>query len=208
MVSNLKLFYADVGSLKVYDNNAKKHSEQKIKTLAKTIDKLGFKSPILVNEDNVIISGHCRLEAAKLLGMKELPVILVGDLTDEEFKAYVLSENRIAEIGSDWDYEKLSSELAAISDLGFDIELIGFNEDFIITEELDEINEPYYTEIEEDEELQGMVEKMKSNSVRAIQIEFDLGDYEEAYSLINKLRSEGVNIGSEILTLLKSKYEG
>ena len=110
--------------------------------MANSIKQFGFKVPIILDKDNVIIAGHTRYEAAKSLGIESIPCIIANDLTPEQAKAFRIADNKVAE-QSDWNFFKLSSELAELPDFdmldfGFsDIELdnlSGLASDFYITE--------------------------------------------------------------------------
>ncbi|MET0048183.1 MAG: DNA methyltransferase [Sedimenticola sp.] len=119
--------YRQTSDLKPYDRNARTHSRKQIQQIAKSIETFGFINPILVDGDSGIIAGHGRWEAAKLLGMKEVPTIRVVNLTEEEKRAYILADNRLAELAG-WDKETLSIELQHLLniDTQFDISVIGF----------------------------------------------------------------------------------
>ncbi len=119
-----------------YENNAKKHDETQIKNVAKSIKDYGFVQPIVIDKDNVIVIGHCRYEASKMLGMEEVPCVLVDSLTDEQVKALRLIDNKTNE--SPWNFDLLNEELETIkeidmSEFGFemieDIDLNSFFED-------------------------------------------------------------------------------
>jgi DNA modification methylase len=96
--------------------------------VASSLAEYGWQQPIVVDNEMVIIAGHTRLEAAKQLGLKEVPVHIAKDLTEEQVKAYRLADNRIAQ-DSEWNEELLSLELKELSHLDFDLDLTGFNED-------------------------------------------------------------------------------
>lgn len=119
-----------------YENNAKKHDETQIKNVAKSIEEYGFVQPIVIDKDNVIVIGHCRYEASEMLGMEEVPCVLVDSLTDEQVKALRLIDNKTNE--SPWNFDLLNEELETIkeidmSEFGFetieDIDLNSFFED-------------------------------------------------------------------------------
>jgi len=110
-----------------YPSNAKKHPEKQIKQIADSIKEFGFNQPIVVDKQGVIIVGHGRLEAAKILGLKEVPVIEV-DLTEQQAKAYRLADNKLNE--SDWDMNLVIDELKGLSDEMID--LSGFSKDLLI----------------------------------------------------------------------------
>jgi ParB-like chromosome segregation protein Spo0J len=114
----------DPASLKPYAMNAKKHDESQIRDLANAIKKRGFDQPITVDKDNVIITGHGRREASLLAGLKNVPVIVRSDLSDDEVRAKRLEDNRLA--STDYDAIKLQQELEGL--VLSDVEVIGFDE--------------------------------------------------------------------------------
>lgn len=116
-----------VSDLTPYRNNARKHSKKQIHQIAESMRTFGFTVPVLVDAENRIIAGHGRVEAAKLLGLSMVPCIAIEDLSDEEKRAYVIADNRIAENAS-WDPDILKIELEELSglDLSFDLEITGF----------------------------------------------------------------------------------
>jgi len=94
--------------------------------VAESIKEFGFKVPIIVDKDNVIVAGHTRLRAAKKLGMKTVPCIVADDLTPEQIKAFRLADNKVSEF-SEWDMDLLTSELKEID---FDMDIFGFDDDY------------------------------------------------------------------------------
>jgi len=110
----LTIVYETVDTLKPYVNNAKRHSDEQVKALAESIKEFGFTSPVLIDEDNGIVAGHGRVQAAKALGMELVPCVRLTGLTDVQRKAYILADNRLAEIGGGWDTDLLRNELRAI----------------------------------------------------------------------------------------------
>src|ERR1035437_126777 len=113
--------------IKPYPANAKKHTTKQIKQVANSIAMFGFNQPLVLDKDNGIIVGHGRLEAAKLLGLNDVPTITV-DLTDEQAKAYRLSDNKLNE--SEWDMSLVIEELKLLS--APMLELTGFDKDLLI----------------------------------------------------------------------------
>ena len=109
-----------------YARNAKKHDAAQVSKLAGSIREFGFNNPVLIDKDNGIIAGHGRVMAAQKLELKEVPCIRLGHLTDTQRRAYILADNRLAEIGGGWDQEILKLELADLGDLDFDLDSIGF----------------------------------------------------------------------------------
>src|SRR6266480_5644813 len=112
-------------SLRPYAGNARTHSPKQIRQIARSIERFGFNNPVLVDDDDQIIAGHGRVEAAKLLNMKTVPTVRLSHLSEAEKKAYILADNRLAEKAG-WDNEILAIELQQLVDLGFDIDLTGF----------------------------------------------------------------------------------
>ena len=112
-------------SLRPYPGNARTHSPKQIRQIARSIERFGFNNPVLVDDDDQIIAGHGRVEAAKLLNMKTVPTVRLSHLSESEKKAYILADNRLAEKAG-WDNEVLAIELQGLVDLGFDVLLTGF----------------------------------------------------------------------------------
>ena len=108
-----------IKDLTPYSNNPRVN-DQAVDAVAESISRFGFKVPIIVDKDNVIITGHTRLKAAKKLGMKEVPVILADDLTPDQVKAFRLADNKTGEL-AEWDFEKLDIEMDGmdLKDFGF-----------------------------------------------------------------------------------------
>lgn len=110
-----------VDYLKEYKNNPR-HNEKAIEKVAASIKEFGFKVPIVIDNDNVIICGHTRLKAAQALGLDFVPCIVADDLTDEQIKAFRLADNKTAEF-AEWDMELLEAELAGLE---IDMQAFGF----------------------------------------------------------------------------------
>lgn len=140
-MEELKIVYLPLDKLTPYENNARKHEKADLKTIENSINQFGMCDPIGIWSDkNIIVEGHGRLLALKELGYTEAPCIRLDHLTDEQRKAYAIAHNKTAEM-SEWDFEKLESELNELKDLDFDMEQFGFD--------LSEFEEP--AEIVEDE---------------------------------------------------------
>lgn len=129
-----------------YERNTKKHDKTQINNVAESIKQYGFVQPIVIDKDNVVVIGHCRLLAAKQLKMKEVPCVCVEDLTEEQVKALRIVDNKSNE--SPWDFDILPDELAELdlSDFDFDFGIEDEEEESEIVEdeapEVDEENEP------------------------------------------------------------------
>jgi DNA modification methylase len=112
-------------SLRPYSGNARTHSPKQIRQIARSIERFGFNNPVLVDDDAQIIAGHGRVEAAKLLNMKTVPTVRLSHLSEDDKRAYILADNRLAEKAG-WDNEILAIELQYLANTGFDIDLTGF----------------------------------------------------------------------------------
>lgn len=116
----------EVGSLKPYARNARTHSKKQIRQIAASIERFGFTNPVLVSDGGEIIAGHGRVEAAKLLGRKTVPTVVLSHLSEVERRVYVLADNKLA-LNAGWDRDMLAIELQGLIDMEFDIELTGFS---------------------------------------------------------------------------------
>jgi len=115
-----------VEKLAPYSNNARTHSKSQIRQIAESIRRFGFTNPVLITDDNAIIAGHGRVEAAKLIGMAEVLVRRLSHLSQNEVRAYILADNKLA-LNAGWDTEILAIELQALIDIDFDVTLTGFS---------------------------------------------------------------------------------
>ena len=129
MLRDLKIEVVATKSLAPYERNARTHPPKQIEQIAKSIQQFGTTNPLLIDENNEIIAGHGRLEAARLLGMKEVPVIYLRGLSAAAKSALRLADNKIAE-NAGWDLDLLAQELQFLSslDLDFDLTVTGFDE--------------------------------------------------------------------------------
>jgi ParB-like chromosome segregation protein Spo0J len=119
----------EIAQLRPFAKNARTHSKEQIEQLAAAIQEFGFTAPILVSPDGEIRAGHGRLEAARSLGMTEVPTLVVGaDWSLAKVRAYVIADNKLA-LNAGWDDEMLRLELAALRIEDFDLGLTGFVED-------------------------------------------------------------------------------
>ncbi len=117
-----------IADLIPFARNSRTHSDEQVAQIAASIREFGWTNPILVDDANGIIAGHGRLAAARKLGMAEVPVIVLDHLTDAQKRALVIADNKLA-LNAGWDLELLSSEIEGLGEDGFDLSLLGFNED-------------------------------------------------------------------------------
>lgn len=120
----MEIIFKSVEDLVPYENNPRNNADA-IDYVAKSIKEFGFRVPIVIDKNNVIITGHTRLEAAKKLKMKEVPTVVADDLTEEQVNAYRLADNKVSEI-ADWDYDLMLEEIQDI-DLD-DLKLFDIND--------------------------------------------------------------------------------
>lgn len=119
-----------------YARNAKKHDEAQVALIAGSIRQFGFNNPILIAEDNGIVAGHGRVLAAMKLGLAEVPCIRLSHLDENQRRAYILADNRLAELGGGWDLDMLAAEMDALGELDIDVGELGFDESFLSLMEL------------------------------------------------------------------------
>lgn len=114
--------------LKPWARNARTHSKKQIRQIGESIRTFGFTNPVLIDATNIILAGHGRVEAAKLIGMEQVPCVRLEGMTPDQKRAYVLADNKLA-LNASWDEDLLAEELKGLmsSDLGFDIGVIGFS---------------------------------------------------------------------------------
>ena len=113
--------------LKPYKNNPRLHSENQINQIASSISELGFLNPILSDENNMILAGHGRYMAAKQLELAVVPVIQISGLSEAQKKAFVIADNKIA-MNASWDQDSLWNEIRELNKMGFDLNILGFEE--------------------------------------------------------------------------------
>ncbi len=125
-MGDLRLESISIAALKPYERNARTHSRKQINQIAASIKRFGFNAPVLIDEENGIIAGHGRVEAATLLGLETVPAIRLAHLSDDEKRAYILADNKLA-TKAGWDRDVLAIEVKHLLEVGFDPEPIGFD---------------------------------------------------------------------------------
>lgn len=167
----------NVNELKKYNKNPRKN-KMAVDKVAESIKEFGFKVPIVIDKDGVIIAGHTRLEAAKKLKLKDAPCIIADDLTEDQVRAFRLADNKVSEF-SEWDIDLLNFEL---SEIDLNMDLFGFD-DF---------------EIEESGEAAEKKELRPYKKVHYL-ITADLNDNDTIIEIIEKLREmDGIEIESTL----------
>ena len=120
----MEIKYYGTDELKPYEMNAKKHDQRQIDNVAESIRQFGWKQPLVIDKDNTIVIGHCRWEAAKKLGLEEVPCVVADELTEDEIKRLRIVDNKSNE--SEWDIELLAADLETIDMTDFDFEGLDF----------------------------------------------------------------------------------
>jgi DNA modification methylase len=115
-------------NLKVFPHNSRTHSAEQIQQVIESINEFGFTNPLLIDENNMIIAGHCRLEAANKIGMEELPCIVLDGLSEAQKSALVIADNKIA-MNAGWDDSILKEQFDFLREHNFDLKFTGFNEE-------------------------------------------------------------------------------
>jgi ParB-like chromosome segregation protein Spo0J len=137
-----------ISKLIPYARNARTHGDEQVGQIAASIKEWGWTTPVLVDEQGGIIAGHGRTLAAQKLGMAEVPVMVARGWSEAKKRAYVLADNKLA-LNAGWDNEMLALELGEIGDLGFDLDLTGFN-----AEEIQALQTPDFEPATEEEQGQ------------------------------------------------------
>jgi ParB-like chromosome segregation protein Spo0J len=129
----MEIVEKDIGEVFPYENNPRKN-ESAIEPVAKSLKEFGWRQPIVIDKNNVIIVGHTRWEAAQMLGLKKVPCLVASDLTEEQANAYRLADNKTNEFAS-WDAQALIEELSKCT---IDMEQFGFDDGSIEEEKYSE----------------------------------------------------------------------
>ena len=186
-----------ISKLIPYARNARTHSDEQVGQIAASIKEWGWTTPVLVDEQGGIIAGHGRTLAAQKLGMIEVPVMVAKGWSEAKKRAYVLADNKLA-LNAGWDNEMLAIELGEIGELGFNLELIGFDPSELNFTAID------YSVLDS-EDIDEQLDEMANGVRKAIQIEFEPDHYEEAQGLVSFWRNEGAYIGYMLLDMLRKE---
>lgn len=144
-MKEMKIEYKNIDDIIPYENNPRKNDEA-VDYVANSIKEFGFKVPIIIDKDNVVVTGHTRLKASQKLGLKEVPVIYADDLSEEQIKAFRIADNKVSEY-STWDLDKLDLEL---EDINLDMSEFGILADNIDWAGVEDISEENYDEPEKE----------------------------------------------------------
>lgn len=135
--------------LTAYKGNSRTHSPEQIAQIVASIKEFGFTNPILIDEDLGVIAGHGRLAAAEQMALATVPTITLDGLTEDQKRAYVIADNSLA-LNAGWDMDLLKLEIDVLEDHDFNLDLLGFDEDFwseLLADDAPEIENPYSMDI-------------------------------------------------------------
>lgn len=141
MSERMNIIWKNIGDIRPYEKNPRRN-DQAVDYVAASIAEFGWKQPIVIDKDGIIIAGHTRYKAAKKLKKKEVPCVIADDLSDEQVKAYRLADNKVAEM-AEWDFDLLDGELDDI--IGIDMTTFGF--DFSVDEEPEAVEDDFDGEL-------------------------------------------------------------
>ena len=164
-----KIEFFKISELKPYENNSRVHPEKQIEALRKSIRDLGIVKPIIIDENNTILAGHGVFSAAKAEGLTSLPCIRNTTLSDEQKRAFVITDNKMSDM-SYFDMDILVQELQVLSDMNFDTLITGFDIDDLIGDDMSSIG----TFFEDQDNIPAKEEKPKTICCPACGEEFEL----------------------------------
>ncbi len=176
----INIVYKNIDDLKEYENNPRNNKEA-IPYVMNSIKEFGFKNPIIIDTNNVIVCGHTRVSASKELGLKEVPCIVADDLTDEQIKAFRIADNKVGEI-AEWDEDLLAIEMDDITE--FDMSDFGFLEE---DEETEPIND------EDIENTQRIENVLKFGKVQVVMTDDEFDELNEKFD--EYVDENGVSFG-------------
>ena len=151
----LQINYKSTENLIPYANNSRTHSDDQINQVASSIKEFGFTNPVLIDEQGGIIAGHGRVMAAKKIGLAEVPTITLAGLTKAQVKAYVIADNQLA-LNSGWDFDTLNLEVESLTEMGFDVSLLGLSD--LMPDELDEKENNSLSDVKDEDQFLLVIE--------------------------------------------------
>ena len=154
-MSNIEIIYRNASDLIPYANNSRTHSDDQINQVASSIKEFGFTNPVLIDEQGGIIAGHGRVMAAKKLGLAEVPTITLEGLTKAQVKAYVIADNQLA-LNSGWDFDILNLEVESLTEMGFDVSLLGLSN--LMPDKLDEKENNSLSDVKDEDQFLLVIE--------------------------------------------------
>ena len=202
----MELEKISIDKIRMYENNTKEHPDWQVEEIVKSISAFGYKDPIALDENNIIIEGHGRYLALKQLNFKEIEILRITDLTEEQKAAYAIAHNKLT-MNTDFDFETLKYELNKLELANFDLELLGFEEaelEKILENSCEEISIPEYEYDEEEETGKRIKEKMLVIGEKKIPLTEEEYDFlMEKYE--NYVKEKGVAYGFVSNSFIKNE---
>ena len=194
----------ETDQLVAYARNARTHSDYQVHLIAESIKKWGFTNPVLIDGNGGIIAGHGRVLAAYKLGLTRVPCRVLGYLDEAQKQAYILADNKLAEKAG-WDFDMLKEEIAEISASGYDPIALGFEQyELGLEGQSGSVATPDYSLVD-NEDLDKTLDDMRGEVKKAIQIEFEIDDYPEAFELVKFWRQQGAYVGRMLMDHLSKE---
>ena len=194
-MKEMKVIYKKVEDIIPYENNPR-NNEEAIEYVANSIKEFGFKVPIIIDKDNVVVAGHTRLLACESLGIEKVPVIVADDLTEEQIKAFRIADNKVAEKAG-WDLDKLKLEL---EDLDFEMTDFGFG-DFELSMLIDDIEpEPF------DDDIINDYSEQSENNLKVKRVIVTYANEEEEEYLKSLFKTDSLKVLYKVKELMDENY--
>ena len=188
-MSKLNIEIVDIEEIKESNYNSRIHSDAQVEKIANSIEEFGFVNPIIIDEGNEIIAGHGRYTAARYLKLKEVPTIRLTHLTEDKKRAFIIADNKIA-LSGEWDYDMLKEEFDTILKSEMNIDLLGFNRNFI---------DSMFKEKDPD--------AMVVHKLKTLKINFDADDYDTTIDSMNSIMDKEACVDhEEVLVRLLDFY--
>jgi ParB-like chromosome segregation protein Spo0J len=194
----MKIEYKKIIDLIPYEKNSRIHTDAQLDQIAASIKEFGFRNPVIVDGDN-ILAGHGRVEAAKKLNILEVPTISASDLSDDQKKAFIIADNKIA-LNGEWDESLLIQEIENLKLADFDISVLAFDPSELQVKDID------YSILDQ-HDLGSQLDDMAKGVRKAIQIEFEPEHYERAQLAVKFWRDQDAYVGYMMLEYLEREMK-
>lgn len=198
-------------TLTPYSGNAKQHPTEQIDAIASSISTYGFNSPLVINSQGIVLSGHGRLEAARRLGLKQIPVVIKDDLSPAAQRGYRIADNKVAQSG--FDNDLLVQELQELSELDFDLSLTGFDQDeldsLLESDDFEFQGKQVFGDEDDESDADDDYDEPPASSVRMMQLFLSTETYPKFMEMIESLN---VVYGTDnptdcVMAVLQADYE-
>lgn len=194
----MNIVFKKIIDLIPYEKNSRIHTESQLDQIAASIKEFGFRNPVIVDGDN-ILAGHGRVEAAKKLNIIEIPTISAADLSENQKKAFIIADNKIA-LNAEWDESLLLKEIEDLKLADFDISVLAFDPSELQVKDID------YSILDQ-HDLASQLDDLARGVRKAIQIEFEPEHYERAQLAVKFWRDQDAYLGYMILAYLEQEMK-